>query len=132
MSPRGRRRSAVATVVVVAAAVAVLGLRFADDGMLYYRTPSELPASEVAADQTTRLSGLVVHGSMASAADGSTLRLTDGGVEVEVTYEGRLPATVREGEGAVVEGRLVSPGVFHADTVLLRHSNEYRPAESAP
>lgn len=128
MSRRARRRLAVATILAMVAGVALLGFRFADDGLTYYRTPSELTAA--GGEHVTRLSGLVVPGSVIRSADESALRLSDGASDIEVRYAGRLPATILEGEGAVVEGRLVAAGLFQADRVLLRHSNEYRPAES--
>lgn len=121
-----RRRAGTVTLAVVLAALVLLGMRFADDGLVYYRTPSEVLA--VAADDSTmRLSGLVVTGSVARSDQVSSFVLTDGAADVTVQYVGMLPATVHEGEGAVVEGRLMRSGVFHADDVLLRHSNEYRP-----
>ncbi len=42
------------------------------------------------------------------------------------------PETFREGEDAVVEGRLGTDGVFDADHVVVRHGNEYRPSAPAP
>lgn len=129
MTPAGRRRTAFAILGVVVASLALLGTRFADEGMVYYRTPSEVAGIEPG-DQPMRLSGLVVVGSVVRSEPESSLLLTDGAGEITVKYHGRLPASVYEGEGAVVEGRLVGDDVFHADTVLLRHSNEYRPAES--
>lgn len=128
MSRRARRRFAIATILVMVAGVALLGFRFADDGMVYYRTPSELVSAD--AEPVTRLSGLVVPGSVRRGDDESSLRLSDGASDIEVRYPGRLPATILEGEGAVVEGRLVTANLFQAERVLLRHSNEYRPAES--
>jgi cytochrome c-type biogenesis protein CcmE len=35
----------------------------------------------------------------------------------------------REGQGVVVEGKLNRDGVFEASTVMVKHSNEYRPPE---
>lgn len=132
MTPSARRRTAAIVVLgAVVAVLALLGSRFADEGVVYYRTPSEVAGLEPG-PQSMRLSGLVVTGSVDRSDLRSSLLLTDGAADVTVHYDGRLPASVRQGEGAVVEGRLASNGVFHADEVLLRHSNEYRPAESGP
>lgn len=131
MTPRARRTTAIAVLGVVVAAVALLGTRFADEGLVYYRTPSEIAGIEPD-DASMRLSGLVVDGSIERAEPRSSMLLTDGAADVTVHYDGRLPATVRAGEGAVVEGRLSADGIFYAETVLLRHSNEYRPTESGP
>lgn len=32
----------------------------------------------------------------------------------------------REGQGAVVEGKLTAPGKFQAETLLVKHSEEYK------
>lgn len=131
MSASARRTTALVTLGLVIGALVFLGVRFADDGVVYYRTPSEVAGLEPA-EGPMRLSGLVSAGSVTRAEPESSFLLTDGAAELTVTYDGVLPASVREGEGAVVEGRLVKAGVFQADLVLLRHSNEYRPAADVP
>jgi cytochrome c-type biogenesis protein CcmE len=35
----------------------------------------------------------------------------------------------REGIGVVVEGKLGADGLFHTDSVMVKHNNEYRPPE---
>ncbi|GAA4431274.1 hypothetical protein GCM10023169_35640 [Georgenia halophila] len=147
---RSRRRS-VAVLVLAAAGLTAIGVDAADDdGLVYYRTPSEAagaPAGAVtgagggsatvseagagaaAGSELVRVGGLVVPGSVDETADGATLLLTDGATDVEVTYDGRLPPTVREGEGAVVEGRYDDAGVLVAERLLMRHSNEYEAAQ---
>src|SRR5699024_2845152 len=98
------------------------------DGMTYYRTPSET-AGQVTNEATMRLGGLVLPGSLVQSDEVSTLTLSDGATDVSVAYEGRVPALVQEGEGAVVHGSFDSDGVFWAEEILLRHSNEYRAPE---
>jgi cytochrome c-type biogenesis protein CcmE len=44
-----------------------------------------------------------------------------------VVNTGGVPSLFRAGQGVVVEGVLGGDGAFHADTVLVKHSNEYRP-----
>lgn len=44
---------------------------------------------------------------------------------IPVVYDGVKPDMYREGQGVVVEGRLNSDGVFHASTLLVKHSEEY-------
>ena len=127
--PRGRRR-AWAVLVVATLGLAGLLTSAARDGLTYWGTPSELLAQEPR-DQDVRLGGLVVSGSVAQDATGASFVLTDGATDVTVRYAGALPAAVREGEGAVVEG-VLDGQVLHARSVLLRHSNEYRPPEGAP
>lgn len=95
----------------------------------YYRTPTELVAQPDPGQ--VRLGGLVVAGSLHD--DGDTVRfvLSDGANQLPVVTHGVPPSTLRERQGAVVEGTLGSDGVFRADTVIVRHSNEYRPPEAS-
>ncbi|MGI5187222.1 cytochrome c maturation protein CcmE [Promicromonospora sp. CA-289599] len=126
-APRGRRR---AWVVLAAAVLGLAGLLASatQDGLTYWGTPSELTA-QGPLEQDVRLGGLVVPGSVVEDPVGTSFVLTDGATDVTVRYAGALPATVREGEGAVVEG-VLDGQVLHARSVLLRHSNEYRPPEA--
>jgi cytochrome c-type biogenesis protein CcmE len=64
---------------------------------------------------------------------GTTVRfvITDGAKTLPVTYTGVLPDLFREGQGVVAEGRLQSDGVFHADSVLAKHDENYMPPEVA-
>jgi cytochrome c-type biogenesis protein CcmE len=48
-----------------------------------------------------------------------------------VTFTGVLPDLFREGQGVVTEGMLEADGVFHADSVLAKHDENYMPPEVA-
>ncbi|GGH47998.1 cytochrome c maturation protein CcmE [Microbacterium album] len=98
------------------------------DGLVYYRTPTEVVRAGDA-PEPVRVAGLVVDGSLVRSEGASQFVLTDGATQLRVRYDGLLPALVQEGEGAVVEGRLGPDGAVAATEVLLRHSNEYGPAE---
>ena len=43
---------------------------------------------------------------------------------ISVVYDGVKPDMFREGKGVVVEGRM-DGGVLRADTLLVKHSEEY-------
>ncbi len=76
-----------------------------------------------------RLGGLVVEGSVSREGGQVRFELTDGETELTVSSPEAPPDTFREGQGAVVEGRLGEDGVFRATRIIVRHSNEYQPAE---
>ena len=57
--------------------------------------------------------------------------LTDLENTVTVSYRGVLPDLFREGQGAVVEGKLGVDGVFRAEEVLAKHDETYMPKEVA-
>ena len=44
---------------------------------------------------------------------------------IPVIYEGVKPDMFREGQGVVVEGRMLN-GVFEAQQLLVKHSEEYK------
>lgn len=126
---RGRRWIPVA--VLAAGVLSLAGLAITatdDDGLVYYRTPTEAVNGE-SPNGSVRIGGLVVPGSISESVDESTLLLTDGATQVEVRYPGQLPAVVQEGQGAVVEGSWGADGNLYGDEVLMRHSNEYTAPE---
>lgn len=117
-------------VVLASAAIALATLVTVAtlDGLVYYRTPTELVREHRPGD-VLRVGGLVVEDSIVRDDGVSTLVLTDGATDVDVRYAGALPAVVQEGEGAVVEGRWTGSGMIEATDVLMRHSNEYQPPQ---
>ena len=118
--------------------LALLGLASAlvlsafEENLVFFFSPSDLQAKEVAPGQRLRLGGLVETGSVARATDGVgvSFRVTDGAGSVRVTYDGILPDLFREGQGVVAEGTLVG-GVFQAREVLAKHDENYMPPEVA-
>jgi len=129
-TPPGReaRRRRIGLLGAACAALLVLGWWASADGLTYYLTPSEAKAGGYP-DGTLRVGGLVVSGSLQEADERSTLLLTDGASDIVVSYPGRMPAVVVEGQGAVAEGTFDDAGVLHAERLLMRHSNEYRAPE---
>jgi cytochrome c-type biogenesis protein CcmE len=119
-----RRRAAVLLSLVAAAGVAVLIVSSMQNTLVYYKTPSELTAGSAG---KVRLGGLVVAGSLRESAGVTEFRLTDGTRTVPVVVDAAPPGTLRERQGAIVEGRLRTDGVFHGDEVVVKHGNEYRP-----
>ena len=118
-------RARLAVVGVAAAGVlAVLGVSGLKDNLVYYRTPSELGPGTPSGERV-RLGGLVERGSVSRVNGVLHFVVTDGAQDVEVTYRGKAPGVFRAGQGAIVEGTLRPGGGFTADTLLVKHSNEY-------
>ncbi len=100
------------------------------NNLVYFLTPTELEAKGASAvGAPVRLGGQVVPGSVVwNAADVDLrFRMTDGKSTVEIHANRAPPQMFREGMGVVVEGRLQQGGVFDANNLLVKHSNEYRP-----
>ncbi|HUF50496.1 MAG TPA: cytochrome c maturation protein CcmE [Longimicrobiales bacterium] len=102
------------------------------ENLVYFLTPGELMAKgSEAYDQPVRLGGQVMPGSHSWDADALDLRFTlqDERGSVRVHARKAPPAMFREGQGVIVEGKLTRAGVFEASSVMVKHSNEYRPPE---
>ena len=122
---RARTTVVVGAVIVLGAFVYLLSGGISSN-LVYFYTPGELLASGT--DEPVRLGGQVKPGTVQWNAEALDLRFvlqdTDGEVPVRATSA--PPQMFREGQGVVVEGRFTEAGVFHADNVMVKHSNEYR------
>jgi cytochrome c-type biogenesis protein CcmE len=102
------------------------------ENLVYFVTPGELLAKgSQAYDKPIRLGGQVVPGTMQWDAAALDLRFTlqDEDGEVRVHSTKAPPAMFREGQGVIVEGKLNRDGIFESSSVMVKHSNEYRPPE---
>jgi cytochrome c-type biogenesis protein CcmE len=120
--------------VVILGALTYIIYGGAKEALVYFYTPSELEAKgKTSADKFLRMGGMVVEGSLHKDVKNLTysFRLTDGSATVPVTFKGVPPDLFADGKGAVVEGRLGSDGVFHATTIMAKHSEEYKAPEGS-
>ncbi|GAB1692882.1 cytochrome c maturation protein CcmE [Krasilnikovia sp. M28-CT-15] len=120
------RRARLLLLLIVLAGAALLVVAGLQRTLTFYRSPSELLDGDTG--QRVRLGGQVVPGSLRSDGGATWFRISDGRVQIAVEQQADLPGTIREGQDSVVEGTLDGNGVFHADTIMARHGNEYRPA----
>ena len=115
-----------AVVVGIATALVLTALR---DQIVFFYSPSDVMAREVAAGTPIRLGGLVKEGSWTRAGQDNRFTVTDGGTDIAARYTGILPDLFREGQGVVAEGSLGPDGVFNATNVLAKHDENYIPRE---
>jgi len=131
---RGRVPALVLGAAVVGGA-ALLAAGGLEGALTYYETPTEASASPASGGHPVRLGGLVVVGSVQRHGSTVSFTLTDGANDVHVVSGSALPATFRGGQGAVVQGHMAGDRggehVFRADSVVVRHSNEYQPPGAA-
>jgi cytochrome c-type biogenesis protein CcmE len=120
----------IAAPVVILAVFAYMLYGGIGNNLVYFLTPGELLAKGTkGVDVPVRLGGQIVPGSV--VWDEKTLdlrfRVTDGTKEVAVKSTGAPPQMFRPGIGVIVEGKYDRAGLFHATTLMVRHSNEYHP-----
>jgi len=131
VKPKRRRLYFVVAGMVLLGAAAALVLYAMNDTLVFFYSPSELLAKQIAPGRTLRIGGLVETGSVAREGDGTTVRfrVTDTAKTVAVVYRGILPDLFREGQGVVAEGAMGQDGVFVAAEVLAKHDEKYMPKE---
>lgn len=99
------------------------------ESTVFFYTPAEILAAPAKfKGKLVRVGALVQQGS--TRWDEQTLRLKfsiteDSKSMIPVVYDGLKPDMYREGQGVVVEGRMDGGGVLRADTLLVKHSEEY-------
>ena len=112
--------------------VTLLNLRGLEKNLIYYLDAKELQdRGQKGQGGTVRLGGLVQKNSVKWDAQRLALSfrvgLADTGEpNILVQATGAPPQMFQEGIGAVVEGQYDGQA-FHADRVMVKHSNEYRP-----
>lgn len=114
--------------VSLVGATLLVGFAF-QDGINFFRSPSQVIDSPPPPTEVFRIGGLVETGTLIRGeGEAITFRVTDGGGSVAVSYVGILPDLFREGEGMVGLGSY-RDGVFQATEILARHDETYMPKE---
>ena len=97
--------------------------------LIYFYTPSELLNSDKKINDTVRIGGFVEKGSINKKNNNEyDFVITDNKTVLKITYKGLLPDLFREGQGAVIEGKLVNKNLIMATTVFAKHDENYIPS----
>ncbi len=132
MTRKQKRLATILGGLAVLGIAAGLVLYALSDAIVFFYTPSEVVAKQVAPGQRIRLGGLVEKGSLVRGPDANvSFIVTDMTKTLPVAYRGQLPDLFREGQGVVAEGSLDPVGIFQADTVLAKHDETYMPKDVA-
>jgi cytochrome c-type biogenesis protein CcmE len=128
-SRKQKRLAVIAGLAVVVALATTLVLVALRDQIVFFYSPSDVVAREVAAGTQIRLGGLVKDGSWVREGQENSFIVTDGATDIAAQYAGILPDLFREGQGVVAEGSLGPDGTFVATNVLAKHDENYIPKE---
>jgi cytochrome c-type biogenesis protein CcmE len=123
------RRILIIAALGVAVIIAFVAVQSLASNAVYYLTPTEAKARNIAPHQATRLGGLVLPGTLHYDPQSRllTFAIGDGTTNVAVVGDGAPPALLREDAGAVVEGSFAEDGTFRATTVIAKHDEKYAP-----
>lgn len=127
----GRYWRFVIPAAVLAAVLVVLLLNLSSN-LVFFRTPTEVLEEAGDSSERMRVGGQVVVGSVAvtssNSADVVSFDVTDGREAIAVVHAGTPQELFSEGIGVVVEGTW-DGAVFHSDTMLVKHDEQYRTDE---
>jgi cytochrome c-type biogenesis protein CcmE len=98
---------------------------------VYFFTPSELFILSEIPRGTIRIGGMVKKNSLNKKNNTYQFIITDFKQEVKVEYVGVLPNLFVEGQGAVIEGKLIDRLSLKAENILAKHDEKYMPKEVA-
>jgi len=128
-SRKQKRLAVIAGLAVVVALATTLVLVALRDQIIFFYSPSDVVARDVAAGTPMRLGGLVKEGTWLREGQDNSFVVTDGAEDIAARYTGILPDLFREGQGVVAEGSLGADGMFVATNVLAKHDENYIPKE---
>lgn len=99
------------------------------DGINFFRSPSQVLSEPPTPGEVFRLGGLVEEGSVVRGqSETVSFRVTDTAEVVQVTFAGVLPDLFAEGQGVVATGQM-DGGTFVASEILAKHDETYMPKE---
>ena len=100
-----------------------------NNNIVFFYPPSEITKIQPNSNKS-RVGGLVKEGSIIRISNKKILfTITDHVAELQIEYQGILPALFREKQGIIAEGKLKSEQLFIASKLLAKHDENYRPPE---
>ncbi len=118
--------------IIVFLAIGYLGfMGFQSSATYYYEVGELLEQGSSIYDETVRVNGQVIPGTVEQEAQGTILRFTiidiEGEESLPVLYQGVVPDTFKVGNEVVAEGQLNSDGIFQAHTLMPKCPSKYVP-----
>ena len=114
--------------VALAGSTALIGYGF-QDGINFFRSPSQVLSEPPRPGEVFRLGGLVEAGSLRRGQSETVqFRVTDTNVTVPVRFTGVLPDLFGEGQGMIGTGQMQGD-TFVATEILAKHDETYMPRE---
>lgn len=128
LKKRRRVQVIIAAALSLVVATGLIGYAM-QDGINFFRSPSEVIAEPPGPTEIFRIGGLVEDGSI-ERGQGEVIRfsVTDGAETVPVVFTGVLPDLFEENQGMIGTGKYVN-GVFEASEILAKHDETYMPKE---
>lgn len=130
MTRKKKRLALILSALVVLGGATGMVLYALRGNIVFFYTPTQVMAKDLAPGTRIRIGGLVKKGSVVHVGTTVHFVVTDGKDSLPVTYTGALPDLFREGQGVVADGALEASGMI-ATNVLAKHDERYMPREVA-
>ena len=130
MTPRIQRLIIILFSLTFIAISIVLILINSKNNLVFFFTPTELLDSKITTETQVRIGGFVKKDSLLKNIENNiySFIVTDNQNDIEVEFKGILPNLFKEGQGAVVEGTLISKKKLVALKVFAKHDENYMPS----
>lgn len=129
-APRRRRKNPLPYILAGGALAGLAGYILygqLSQNIEYFVTPTEYSQQQSTYQgRTVSMGGLVKKVHFDRQTLNLTFDLTDGGATYPVTYQGAVSDLFKENQGAIVRGQFNAQNVFVANSLIVKHSEEYR------
>ena len=117
------------SLILIASAIFLI-LFNSKKNFVFFLTPTELISSDKILKEQIRIGGYIKTNSLIKQENNNYYEfiVTDKENEIKVKYSGILPDLFREGQGAVIEGKIMGKNEFLASRIFTKHDENYMPA----
>ena len=131
LQKKAKKRASLLTVLLLVSVIAIfLVLKVLDENILYFKSPTEIKASQdIDFTKKLRVGGMVKKNSVIISEEEIKFIITDFKNELKISYSGTVPNLFSEEKGVVAEGILQDKNFFIADRILAKHDENYMPPE---
>jgi cytochrome c-type biogenesis protein CcmE len=114
-------------IVFIISLIVFFLLKTFSENIALFLKPEEVYSNKMPLEKNFRLGGLVKVGSVKFEAGAYYFIVTDQkNHDISVTFTGLLPPLFREGQMAIVNGKLIEKWSFQAYEVLAKHDENYK------
>jgi cytochrome c-type biogenesis protein CcmE len=128
-----KRKFLIGGIIILLAIAGLSSLAFKGAATYYYTVSEVIVQESTLGNQNIRVAGQVAPGSIIrDNSAGNTLNFilidsNNNQSHLSVTYKGAVPDTFKEGNDAVIEGRLSSSSIFEAKQIIVKCPSKYEP-----
>ena len=131
LQKKAKKRASLLTVLLLVSVIAIfLVLKALDENILYFKSPTEIKASQdIDFTKKLRVGGMVKKNSVIISEEEIKFTITDFKNELKISHSGTVPNLFSEEKGVIAEGKLQDKTFFIADRILAKHDENYMPPE---